>query len=87
MSELVEHLAALTGSRDRDVLDVTLASAFRDLLQPRSVTIYRVVGDGENLRWITRARLGEETAVATADSAWVDLDTLPLTARPSTRAS
>jgi len=77
MSELIEHLAELTGFRDRDVLDVTLASAFRDLLHPRSVAIYRVVGDGENQRWLTRARLGEGDAVATADPVWVDLDTLP----------
>lgn len=78
MSELVEHLAELTGFRDRDVLDVTLAGAFRDLLQPRTVAIYRVVGDGENQHWLTRARLDEGDAVATADPAWVDLDSLPL---------
>ncbi|HEX6363158.1 MAG TPA: GGDEF domain-containing protein, partial [Albitalea sp.] len=77
MSELIDHLAELTGFRDRDILDVTLAAAFRDLLQPRSVAIYRVVGDGEQRRWLTRARLGEDDAVATADSAWVDLDNLP----------
>ena len=77
MSELVEHLAELTGFRDRDVLDVTLAGAFRDLLRPRSVAIYRVVGDGGNLRWLTRARLTEGDAVATADPVWAELDTLP----------
>ena len=77
MSELVDHLAELTGFRDRDVLDVTLAGAFRDLLHPRLVAIYRVVGDGDNQRWLTRARLGEDDAVATADPVWVDLDTLP----------
>ena len=77
MSELVEHLAELTGFRDRDVLDVTLAGAFRDLLHPRSVAIYRVVGDGDNQRWLTRARLNEDDVVATADPVWVDLDELP----------
>ncbi len=34
MSELVDHLAELTGFRDRELLDVTLVGAFRDLLQP-----------------------------------------------------
>jgi diguanylate cyclase (GGDEF)-like protein len=77
MSKLVEHLAELTGFRDRDVLDVTLAGAFRDLLRPRSVAIYRMVGDGDNQRWLTRARLEEGDAVATADPAWVDIDALP----------
>jgi diguanylate cyclase (GGDEF)-like protein len=77
MSELVEHLAELTGFRDRDVLDVTLAGALRDLLHPASVAIYRVVGDAGNQHWLTRARLVEGDAVATADPVWVDLDSLP----------
>lgn len=77
MSKLVDHLAELTGFRDRDVLDVTLAGAFRDLLHPRSVAIYRVVGDSDNQRWLTRARLNEDEAVATADPVWADLDSLP----------
>jgi diguanylate cyclase (GGDEF)-like protein len=77
MSELVDHLAELTGFRDRDILDVTLVGALRDLLRPRVVTIYRSVGDAGNERWITRARLGENDAVATADPAWADIDSLP----------
>ena len=77
MSEVVDHLAELTGFRDRDVLDVTLAGAFRDLLRPRSVAVYRVVGEGDELHWLTRARLTESDVVATADSVWVDLDQLP----------
>lgn len=77
MSELVDHLAELTGFRDRDVLDVTLAGAFRDLLHPRSVAIYRMVGDGDKQHWLTRARLVQGDAVATADPAWVDLEHLP----------
>jgi len=85
MSELVEHLAELTGFRDRDVLDVTLAGAFRDLLHPRSVAIYRVVGDDRNQHWLTRARLAEGDAVATADPAWVDLDHLPALAEHPAR--
>ena len=45
MTLVVEHLAELTGFRDRDVLDVMLVSALRDLLRPASLGIYRVVGD------------------------------------------
>jgi diguanylate cyclase (GGDEF)-like protein len=77
MSELVDHLAELTGFRDRDILDVTLVGALRDLLRPRVVTIYRAVGEAGHERWITRARLGENDAVATADPAWADVETLP----------
>ncbi|MFO1326967.1 MAG: GGDEF domain-containing protein [Rubrivivax sp.] len=57
MSEVVDHLAELTGFRDRDVLDVTLVSALRDLLRPDSVAIYRPVGDNGRQHWLTRARL------------------------------
>ena len=77
MSHLVDHLAELTGFRDRDILDVTLVGALRDLLRPLAVTIYRLVGDVGQEHWITRARLGENDAAATADPVWADLDTLP----------
>jgi len=78
MSELVDHLAHLTGFRDRDVLDVTLVGAFKDLLRPAAVAIYRNVSDGNGERWLTRARLGRDDVAATADPAWADLELLPL---------
>jgi diguanylate cyclase (GGDEF)-like protein len=78
MSELVDHLAHLTGFRDRDVLDVTLVGAFKDLLHPLSVAIYRTISDAGGERWLTRARLGCDDVAATADPAWIDLDQLPL---------
>lgn len=77
MSGLVDHLAELTGFRDRDILDVTLVGALKDFLRPRTVTIYRRIGEAGNERWITRARLGENDAVATADPAWADVESLP----------
>lgn len=77
MSEVVDHLAELTGFRDRDVLDVTLVGAFRDLLRPDSVTIYRPVGEGTQRRWLTRARLRANESTPSADSIWADMDDLP----------
>ncbi|MBT9493411.1 MAG: GGDEF domain-containing protein [Paucibacter sp.] len=81
MSEVVDHLAEMTGFRDRDVMDVTLVSALRDLLEPLSVAIFRCVGigdDGGQQRWLTRARLSADDAVATADPLWSDPAGLPL---------
>lgn len=75
--QLVDHLADLTGFRDRDVLDVTLVGALRDLLQPQAVAIHRCVGDGAERRWMTRARLALSDRVAAADSLWPDADSLP----------
>jgi diguanylate cyclase (GGDEF)-like protein len=77
MSELVDHLADLTGFRDRDVLDTTLASALRDLVRPLGVVIYRSVGPVGDERWLTRARLMAGDVAPSVDSDWIDLERLP----------
>ncbi len=77
MSNVVDHLAELTGLRDRDVLDVTLVGALRDLLRPRSAAIYRVIGDPTGRRWMTRARLDDGDVSAQTDSLWSDLASYP----------
>jgi diguanylate cyclase (GGDEF)-like protein len=77
MSKVVDHLAELTGFRDRDVLDTTLAGALRDLLDPLRVAIHRCVGEDSGRRWLTRARLAADEAAATADPLWVEFDSLP----------
>ena len=77
MSTVVEHLAELTGFRDRDVLDVTLVGALKDLVRPDRVAIYRCVGEGHDRRWLTRAHLTERDSTATADPLWTDPSTLP----------
>ena len=70
MPEIIDHLASLTGLRDRDTLDVSLAHAMRDILAPVRVAIYRLVGDQGNERWLTRASLktscGGSTCPATS---------------------
>jgi diguanylate cyclase (GGDEF)-like protein len=80
MPEIVDRLADLTEFRDRDIADVTLVGAFRDLLQPLSVAVFRAVGEPGNERWHSRARLGAGDAVASSDSMWADLEGLPLLA-------
>ena len=77
MSEIIDHLASLTGLRDRDTLDVSLAHAMRDFLSPRRVAVYRLVGDQGEECWLTRAALLADSPAATADPAWVDLLSLP----------
>ncbi|MBX3607924.1 MAG: GGDEF domain-containing protein [Piscinibacter sp.] len=80
MAELVDHLAELTGFRDRELLDVTLVGVLRDLLQPSpaSVAIYRSVGEPGNERWLTRARQRAGDMAASADPSWVEVDQLPV---------
>ena len=85
MSELIDRLAVLTGQRDRDVLDVTLVGALRDILGTVSVSIYRRIGDAGQERWLTRARLLGDEAAAGADPAWAELEDLPRLADHPTR--
>jgi diguanylate cyclase (GGDEF)-like protein len=87
MSRVVEHLAELTGLRDRDVLDVSLVGALRDMLRPHTVAIYRCVGEPGDQRWLTRARLGPGDTTATADPLWSDLHQLPVLASAPGRYS
>lgn len=87
MSRVVDHLAELTGYRDRDVLDAGLAAALKDLLNPELVAIYRVVGDPGQARWLTRARLAQGDVAPGADPIWAELQSLPLLQAHPTRAA
>lgn len=77
MTQVADHLAELTSFRDRDVLDTTLVGVLRDLLRPVSVAVCHHVGEGDQQRWLVRARLGEGDVAASSDSVWADLDDLP----------
>ncbi|MBU6258674.1 MAG: GGDEF domain-containing protein [Burkholderiales bacterium] len=77
MSRVVEHLAELTGFRDRDLLDATIVSAFRELLPPAVIAIYRSVGMAPEQHWLMRARMGPGDVAPVSDPLWSDLSTLP----------
>ena len=77
MIPFADHIAELTSYRDREQLDVALASALKDLLQPCSVSIQRCVGEGDDRHWLTRARLCGNSTVPTSDGPWSELHTLP----------
>ncbi len=74
----VDQLATLSGHRDRDLLDVSLASALRDLLRPQSVAVLRCVGGSGDERWRLSARLGLNDAAAASDGLGLALADLPL---------
>ena len=78
MSRVIEHLADLTGFRDRDVLDVSLVGALMDLLRPDEVGIHRVVGEDAQRCWLTRAIMKRGDTVARADPLWAEPGSLPL---------
>ena len=70
MPEFFDRIADLTGYRDRDVIDVTLVTAVRDILQPQALSMYRPVGEPGAEVWSTRARMDAVSLVPTADSLW-----------------
>lgn len=83
MPEVLEHVATLTGFRDRGLLDVTLVTGLMDLLQPTRVTMYRTVGDADDLHWHCRASMSRGDLVAASGALWADPATLPeLAAKP-----
>ncbi|HAZ60016.1 MAG TPA: GGDEF domain-containing protein [Gammaproteobacteria bacterium] len=77
MNQVIEKLADLTRSRDRDVVDVTLTTLVRDLIDPLTVSIHRRVRvDGED-RWLCRARHERGALVAGIANTLDDLSQLP----------
>jgi len=78
MPELIDHVAALTGHRDRDLLDQTLARSLMDLLTPSSVAVYGITGDHDDQRWLERVRLHADGSMAISDPLWTDPNTLPV---------
>lgn len=77
MTQLINHLAEITGFRDRDQLDASVVRAVHDVLRPLSAGIYRSAGETGNQRWLTRARIALNDPAATADPPWTDIHTLP----------
>jgi diguanylate cyclase (GGDEF)-like protein len=77
MTELIEHVAELTGFRDRELLDVAVVRAVNDVLRPLSVAVYRCVGETGDQRWLTRARMGAGDPAVSADPLWTSLSALP----------
>lgn len=77
MAELIDLLASLTTHRDRERLDVCLAESLMLLLQPQAVGVWRLVGEGEDWRWLCCAGMRPGEIAASSDPPWVEFDALP----------
>ena len=86
-SQSLDHVAALTRMRDRDRLDEGLASALHELISPRSVSIYRTVGEAQDRRWLPRARVSRGKLDLSFDATWAGEDSLALLAEQPQRAT
>jgi diguanylate cyclase (GGDEF)-like protein len=71
LSEIVEQLADLTATRDRDLLDLALASALRQALGAQvGIVLWRVLAADDASHWYSRVRWPAGAAVPQADSVW-----------------
>ncbi len=57
MFQLTDQIASLTDQRDRPSLDVALARVLMELLQPASVTLYLLMNDQNDQRWLAHVVL------------------------------
>lgn len=80
MNKLIEDFAALSGLRDREVLDMSLAQLVHDLVRPQSVVIHRRVGEGIDVRWLTTASCCAGRDQELIDTASVPFDSLAVLA-------
>ncbi|MEO8297318.1 MAG: GGDEF domain-containing protein [Burkholderiales bacterium] len=87
MAEALDHVADMTRSRDRDMVDATLVAAFLDLLPVRQAVLWRMVGDSEEgERWQRSIAQSQGDLVAEA-SLFMDDELLEPQALPAhTRA-
>lgn len=68
MTRFISSVAELTDLRDRDRLEVSVASVLFDLLGPRELTLFRVVQHEGALRLRERAHITSRSRVATSDA-------------------
>jgi diguanylate cyclase (GGDEF)-like protein len=85
--EFVDSVAELTDSRDREALEITLASVMSELVEASTFTLWRVVQRGGVMMLRQRVRLGASGAMIGCDEATVDSSQLlPLEAHPDLEA-
>ncbi len=79
MPQLVDGIADLLALRDRHALDHAVVALVTSRLPetPRSVAIYRRVGDLTDERWLTGAQVTPETVCMRAATHWTDPIQLP----------
>lgn len=86
MSQLLDSVADFTDKRNRDTLDVTMASVLFDLLAPQRMNLWRVIEHEGSLRLRLRAGLSAGQPIAISDPA-LDPGEMPqLDSRPELRA-
>lgn len=78
MADVIDHLADLTGNRDRERVDVVFVQALVALLRAQEVAVWRLVGEGQEWRWFLCARLRAGEVTPASDAPWTPFADLVL---------
>jgi diguanylate cyclase (GGDEF)-like protein len=78
MADVIDHLADLTGNRDRERVDVVFVQALVALLRAQEVAVWRLVGEGSEWRWFLCARLRAGEVTPASDAPWMPFTDLVL---------
>jgi diguanylate cyclase (GGDEF)-like protein len=77
MLPLVAQLADLTALRDRDALDVALLNTLHELLHPKDMAIYRLVGPSHDEHWLGFVSMHDGVIKPLSNQVQIELDELP----------
>lgn len=72
MFHLIDQIATLTDQRDRVALDMALVRVLTELLEPVSMTLYMVMHDANDQRWLPQIVLRRGNAVEVNDPMHAD---------------
>jgi diguanylate cyclase (GGDEF)-like protein len=77
MPPLIAQLADLTALRDRDALDAALLNTLHELLHPKDMAIYRLVGPSHDERWLGFVSMHDGIVKPLCNQVQIELDELP----------
>lgn len=80
MTHILEAVADVTGCRDRDVMDASIAQVLQDALALSVVRLFRIVGDGDQQEIVQRASAdcAEAQVESDLDLAWETVEVAEL---------
>jgi diguanylate cyclase (GGDEF)-like protein len=78
MLDVIDSVADLTDSRDKDALEITLATVMFELIEASNLILWRLVRHHDEIRLRQRVRLQSAGVATTLDDAFTDPTDLPL---------
>jgi diguanylate cyclase (GGDEF)-like protein len=77
MTALLASLANMTSHRNRELLDLALAEALMDVISPQCIVFVTLVHQGDDQRWLERARFERGHSPVLTDPMWADFSRMP----------